>query len=59
MQGSVNVIRKELDVISQGIQDTSIEQVITPEEYEEMIERLRKEVLEEVKQSVEQSGEKR
>lgn len=59
MQGSVNVIRKELDVISQGIQDTPIEQVITPEEYEEMIERLRKEVLEEVKQSVEQSGEKR
>ncbi len=59
MQGSVNVIRKELDVISQGIQDKPAEPAITQEEYEQMVERLRKEVLEEVKQSVEQAGEKR
>lgn len=59
MQGSVNVIRKELDAISEGIQDKPIEHAITPEEYDEMVERLRKEVLEEVKQSVKQAGEKR
>ena len=56
MRGSVNSIRKELDAISKVTQETTVENVMSPEEYEAMVERLRKEVLEEVKQSVEEAG---
>ena len=56
MRESVSSIRKELDAISQGTQEKTIEHTISPEEYEAMVERLRKEVLEEVKNSVESAG---
>ena len=56
MRGSVNSIRKELDAISKETQETTVANMMSKEEYEAMVERLRKEVLEEVKQSVEEAG---
>ena len=57
MKGSVSSIQKELDILSRESEETKESSSISPEEYQEMVERLRNEILEEVRQSVEKAGE--
>lgn len=58
MKGSVSSIQEELNTLSQGNGEMKEDSPISPEEYQEMVERLRNEILEEVRQSVEKAGEK-
>lgn len=55
MRDSVRSIRKELQIIAQESEKVSSD-VVTPEEYEAMVNRLKKEILEEVRQGVEKTG---
>lgn len=55
MKDSVKSIKKELQIISQEKTKTPVEE-ISPEEYEAIVNRLKKEILEEVKQGVEKAG---
>lgn len=57
MKGSVSSIQKELDILSRESEETKESSSISPEEYQEMVERLRNEILEEVRQSVEKARE--
>lgn len=60
MKDSMKSIRRELYEIHKEMENetekTSIEDVYSPEEYEELVARLRREILEEVKNSVEETG---
>lgn len=59
MRSSLKSIQQELAMLEQEEQrieakQPEIEETMTPEEYEAMVERLKREIMEEVKQSVEQ-----